>query len=184
VGDWENTRCPKCNELLIERFGFEVQRIFLTDEGKCPKCATAIPGRWDAVKTRAALQRFSPLDRCRMRCRRPPLQMSLPSGQIWEEQGDEQDCRHRRKREIGASVCQRFAGAWSSGIQCGPSGAYRRDLSAHSKPTSRILGRRLMRSPIGREKMRAAGTLTPSCISRPFLRRIFLPTQLFSRTTR
>ena len=62
-GDWENTRCPGCNELLIERYGFEVQDYRLTDDGKCPKCAAAIPGRWDAKRTRAALSRFSFGDR-------------------------------------------------------------------------------------------------------------------------
>src|SRR5271169_92403 len=30
VSDWENTRCPNCHELLIERWGFEVQNYFLT----------------------------------------------------------------------------------------------------------------------------------------------------------
>jgi pyruvate formate lyase activating enzyme len=63
AGDWENTRCPSCNELLVERSGFVVRGYHLTDEGKCPKCATAIPGRWDAAKTRAALERFDSFDR-------------------------------------------------------------------------------------------------------------------------
>jgi pyruvate formate lyase activating enzyme len=63
VSDWENTRCPNCHELLVERYGFEVQNYYLTDDGKCPKCATAIPGRWDAEKTRAALRRFTVFDR-------------------------------------------------------------------------------------------------------------------------
>ena len=63
VGDWENTRCPNCNELLIERYGFTVHSYHLTDAGKCPKCSTAIPGRWDAAKTRAALDRLTAFDR-------------------------------------------------------------------------------------------------------------------------
>ena len=63
VGDWENTRCPACHELLIERYGFEVQDYRLTDDGKCPKCAAPIPGHWDAAKTRAALRRFTSFDR-------------------------------------------------------------------------------------------------------------------------
>jgi pyruvate formate lyase activating enzyme len=62
-GDWENTRCPNCSELLVERAGFMVHGYHLTDEGKCPKCATPIPGRWDAAKTRAALGRFTAFDR-------------------------------------------------------------------------------------------------------------------------
>ncbi len=63
AGDWENTRCPNCSELLVERSGFMVHGYHLTDEGKCPKCATPIPGRWDAAKTRAALGRFTAFDR-------------------------------------------------------------------------------------------------------------------------
>jgi len=63
VDDWENTRCPNCRELLIERYGFEVQSCRLTADGKCPKCSTSIPGRWDAAKTRAALERFNSADR-------------------------------------------------------------------------------------------------------------------------
>jgi pyruvate formate lyase activating enzyme len=47
VGDWENTRCPQCNELLIERLSFRIRNYRLTADGACPKCATRIPGRWD-----------------------------------------------------------------------------------------------------------------------------------------
>ena len=46
VGEWENTRCPKCRTTLIERRSFVVLSNRLVD-GKCPKCATPIPGRWD-----------------------------------------------------------------------------------------------------------------------------------------
>lgn len=63
TGDWENTRCPSCHSLLIKRHGFEVQSYHLTADGKCPKCATSIPGRWDARFTRAALDRFVSGDR-------------------------------------------------------------------------------------------------------------------------
>jgi pyruvate formate lyase activating enzyme len=45
VGKWENTYCPGCGELLIERYGFRVQRNRVA-EGHCPKCARAIPGFW------------------------------------------------------------------------------------------------------------------------------------------
>ncbi|HUJ12014.1 MAG TPA: AmmeMemoRadiSam system radical SAM enzyme [Verrucomicrobiae bacterium] len=63
VSDWENTRCPNCNELLIERSGFTVRGYHLTDDGKCSKCSTVIPGRWDAGKTHAALEQFNSWDR-------------------------------------------------------------------------------------------------------------------------
>src|SRR5215470_12219671 len=47
VGPWENTRCPECGATVIERFGFEVLSTRL-EGGACPRCATPIPGRWDA----------------------------------------------------------------------------------------------------------------------------------------
>ncbi len=46
VGTTENTYCPSCNELLIERYGFQVMRNVLGSNGKCPKCSTTIPGVW------------------------------------------------------------------------------------------------------------------------------------------
>jgi pyruvate formate lyase activating enzyme len=46
VGDLENTRCPKCSDLLIERYGYLVRSYRLTPEGSCPSCGTNIPGRW------------------------------------------------------------------------------------------------------------------------------------------
>jgi pyruvate formate lyase activating enzyme len=41
-GDYENTRCPKCQSLLVERHGFfaEVREL---KEGKCAKCGRTIP---------------------------------------------------------------------------------------------------------------------------------------------
>jgi pyruvate formate lyase activating enzyme len=46
VGQWENTYCPTCQTLLIERYGYVILGYHLSDEGKCPKCGHAIPGRW------------------------------------------------------------------------------------------------------------------------------------------
>ncbi|HZT22358.1 MAG TPA: AmmeMemoRadiSam system radical SAM enzyme [Verrucomicrobiae bacterium] len=46
VGDWENTRCPNCSTTLIERFGYLIRDYRITPDGKCPACATAIPGIW------------------------------------------------------------------------------------------------------------------------------------------
>jgi pyruvate formate lyase activating enzyme len=37
----DNTRCPKCGELLIERHGFTITRCGVKN-GKCPKCGTEI----------------------------------------------------------------------------------------------------------------------------------------------
>ena len=41
----EDTACPSCGERLIERRGFAVAANRLKD-GKCPRCAAAIPGVW------------------------------------------------------------------------------------------------------------------------------------------
>jgi len=49
VGRYENTYCPNCNELLVERWGFKVLRNRVRDGG-CPKCKTTIPGVWSERK--------------------------------------------------------------------------------------------------------------------------------------
>jgi pyruvate formate lyase activating enzyme len=46
VGRLENTYCPTCDELLIERFGFLVKKNTLK-AGSCPKCNATIPGVWN-----------------------------------------------------------------------------------------------------------------------------------------
>jgi pyruvate formate lyase activating enzyme len=48
VGHWEDTRCPQCSETLIKRQGYLIEDYRLTPDGRCPLCATAIPGRWSA----------------------------------------------------------------------------------------------------------------------------------------
>jgi pyruvate formate lyase activating enzyme len=45
VGRYQNTYCPSCNELLIERYGFMVKQNRLVD-GCCPRCKRQIPGVW------------------------------------------------------------------------------------------------------------------------------------------
>jgi pyruvate formate lyase activating enzyme len=47
VGNLENTRCPGCDELLVGRSGYCISAYKLTADGRCPKCRTTIPGRWD-----------------------------------------------------------------------------------------------------------------------------------------
>ncbi len=46
VGNLENTLCPRCNQVLIERRGYHIRRYRLTEEGRCPSCSEPIPGRW------------------------------------------------------------------------------------------------------------------------------------------
>ena len=45
-GELENTRCPGCRALLVERCGFEVLQNRVTVDGACPHCQSAIPGYW------------------------------------------------------------------------------------------------------------------------------------------
>ncbi len=45
VGNLENTYCPQCKILLIERYGFKVLKNHLQD-GNCPNCKAKIPGVW------------------------------------------------------------------------------------------------------------------------------------------
>jgi pyruvate formate lyase activating enzyme len=49
VGELENTRCHHCGYTLIERFGYLIRAYRITAGGKCPSCATQIPGRWAAA---------------------------------------------------------------------------------------------------------------------------------------
>ena len=63
VGHWENTYCPGCDELLIERFGYLVRDYRLTREGKCPRCHKTVPGIWPGggaaeVDTGSSLEDF------------------------------------------------------------------------------------------------------------------------------
>ena len=47
VGPFENTSCPSCRALLIERVGYTILRDVLTPaRGVCPSCGARIPGRW------------------------------------------------------------------------------------------------------------------------------------------
>jgi pyruvate formate lyase activating enzyme len=45
VGDWENTYCPGCGVILIQRHGFLVLANRVVD-GACPDCSTPIAGIW------------------------------------------------------------------------------------------------------------------------------------------
>lgn len=46
VGTWENTTCPDCHALLVERSGFRVRQMNVKD-GRCPACTRPIPGVWN-----------------------------------------------------------------------------------------------------------------------------------------
>jgi pyruvate formate lyase activating enzyme len=46
VGPWEDTWCPRCRELLIERTGYLIRSYRITSDRKCPTCEYVIPGIW------------------------------------------------------------------------------------------------------------------------------------------
>jgi pyruvate formate lyase activating enzyme len=46
VGEWENTRCPACRTVLIERTGYVIRTQRVGRDGRCPSCGHAVPGVW------------------------------------------------------------------------------------------------------------------------------------------
>jgi pyruvate formate lyase activating enzyme len=66
VGDFENTWCPGCHELLVGRFGYRITDYRVTADGRCWKCAMAIPGRWDVFRRQLTDRPYVPAHR------RPP----------------------------------------------------------------------------------------------------------------
>jgi pyruvate formate lyase activating enzyme len=50
-GEGEDTTCPSCSRTVISRTGFRVRENLL-QEGRCPGCATVIPGLWNNAKGR------------------------------------------------------------------------------------------------------------------------------------
>jgi pyruvate formate lyase activating enzyme len=57
VGRWENTYCPGCQGLLVERYGYRILQNRIPD-GICPDCTRQVPGFWKApqqdLRTRPA----------------------------------------------------------------------------------------------------------------------------------
>ena len=67
VGDLEHTRCHRCQELLVSRRGYLIQKYALTPEGACPTCSAPIPGRWSpAFEGQQTASPFLPHDRTRL----------------------------------------------------------------------------------------------------------------------
>ena len=47
VGPFENTHCPSCKSVLVERMGYRILKDVLTPtRGACPTCSSKIPGVW------------------------------------------------------------------------------------------------------------------------------------------
>lgn len=47
VRSLENTYCPQCGTLAVERRGYRILKYSVTSHGTCPSCDQAIPGRWE-----------------------------------------------------------------------------------------------------------------------------------------
>jgi pyruvate formate lyase activating enzyme len=43
---YEDTRCPKCQAVVIGRTGYVINSYRITARGTCPECGTSIPGVW------------------------------------------------------------------------------------------------------------------------------------------
>jgi pyruvate formate lyase activating enzyme len=58
VNQYENTYCPKCRTMLIQRSSYVILQYNLTSQGTCPECNTPIPGIWseypEKVRTHGA----------------------------------------------------------------------------------------------------------------------------------
>jgi pyruvate formate lyase activating enzyme len=46
VGNWENTSCPECGRLLVERRGYRVLRDEVSGRGVCAGCGARVEGVW------------------------------------------------------------------------------------------------------------------------------------------
>jgi pyruvate formate lyase activating enzyme len=46
VGGLEDTHCPECRGLVVERYGYRIRQYNLTPTGACPTCSTPVPGIW------------------------------------------------------------------------------------------------------------------------------------------
>ncbi len=55
TGWFENTYCPSCGHMLIERFAYVILDYQITPQGTCPRCKTTIAGLWPASKDEVRL---------------------------------------------------------------------------------------------------------------------------------
>jgi len=46
VGNFEQTRCPTCDAVLVDRIGYQLTGYAIDSEGRCAACGTSVPGRW------------------------------------------------------------------------------------------------------------------------------------------
>lgn len=51
--EWENTNCPDCGALLVQRTGYHTEIVQL-ENGRCRACGSVIPGVWNRRRDSAA----------------------------------------------------------------------------------------------------------------------------------
>ena len=66
----EDTRCHQCGEMLIQRYGYSIEKYKLTPQGDCPACHAPIPGRWSNTHLTPRLRPrlFCPADALDLGC--------------------------------------------------------------------------------------------------------------------
>jgi pyruvate formate lyase activating enzyme len=68
VGDLEDTHCATCREPLVRRYGYYIRDYRIGDDGRCPRCGTAVPGRWSrSFDGQIASKPFLPGGRSRLK---------------------------------------------------------------------------------------------------------------------
>ncbi len=50
VENLEDTHCHGCGELLVQRYGYQIEKYNVTSTGDCPACHAPVPGRWSQSK--------------------------------------------------------------------------------------------------------------------------------------
>ena len=58
VGEYEDTRCPNCNQILIRRRGYIIAEYRIGAKGKCPSCNANVPGLWTGHPDQVNLNGF------------------------------------------------------------------------------------------------------------------------------
>lgn len=48
VGEFEQTRCPGCGAVVVDRIGYQLIGYAIDAAGQCSACGTDIPGRWSS----------------------------------------------------------------------------------------------------------------------------------------
>jgi pyruvate formate lyase activating enzyme len=68
VGDLEDTHCATCREPLVRRYGYYIRDYRIREDGGCPRCGTAVPGRWStSFDGQVASKPFLPGARSRLK---------------------------------------------------------------------------------------------------------------------